>query len=121
MRHPIKNDSHHLGAQCMGYSFSLHIEEYSRLLFEEATDALFITSPKGIYLAVNRSGYRLLGYEDGELIGNPISLVITHDEVSRLEPALAAIAAGVAQTEFWEMRPQGWKNHSCRNARAKTK
>src|SRR5690242_1992201 len=39
------------------------IDEYSRLLFEEATDGVFVASADGVYLEVNRSGHQLLGYE----------------------------------------------------------
>ena len=87
----------------MGTASALPINEYAQLLFNEATDGLFIASPQGIYLTVNHSGNKMLGYEDGELVGKHITAIIPGHEISRLEPALAALTEGSSQTEFWEL------------------
>jgi PAS domain S-box-containing protein len=79
------------------------IDEYSRLLFEEATDGVFVSSADGVYLEVNRSGHRLLGYEEGELSGKRISSLILARDQQRLKAALAAVAAGGVSREIWAM------------------
>jgi two-component system, cell cycle sensor histidine kinase and response regulator CckA len=88
---------------------SQRIEDYSRLLFEEATDGIFIASHEGIYLAVNRSGHRILGYSDGELIGKPTSSVVAVSELARLQVSRAALSAGNVLTELWTMRRKDGK------------
>jgi PAS domain S-box-containing protein len=82
----------------------LSINDYARLLFDEATDGLFIANTEGIYVGVNRSGHTLLGYEADELIGKPVTTVVTPLELHRLESTMQALVAGHVQTEFWAMR-----------------
>ena len=89
------------------------IDEYSRLLFEEATDGVFVASADGVYLEVNRSGHRLLGYEEGELSGKPISSLILARDQQRLKAALVAVAAGGVSREIWPMlRKDGQLMHA---------
>jgi two-component system, cell cycle sensor histidine kinase and response regulator CckA len=88
-----------------GRSEPLHIavDEYSRLLFKEATDGVFVSNVDGVYLEVNRSGHHMLGYADGELIGKPISDVILDHDVPRLHATIAAVGRGDTQTQAWPM------------------
>jgi PAS domain S-box-containing protein len=89
------------------------IDEYSRLLFEEATDGVFLSSADGVYLEVNRSGHRLLGYEEGELSGKRISSLILARDQQRLKAALAIVAAGGVSREIWPMlRKDGQLMHA---------
>lgn len=88
----------------MESSSTLSGDEYSRLLFDEATDGLFIANPAGKFVAVNRSGHQLFGYDNGELSGKPVSILVADHEVSRLETALAAVIEGRVQTGVWTMR-----------------
>jgi two-component system cell cycle sensor histidine kinase/response regulator CckA len=81
----------------------LPVDEYSRLLFAEATDGVFVSTVDGVYLEVNRSGHHMLGYANGELIGKPISDVILAHDVPRLHATIAAIGRGDAQTQAWPM------------------
>jgi PAS domain S-box-containing protein len=81
----------------------LRVDEYSRLLFEEATDGVFVSGTDGVYLEVNPSGHRMLGYADGELIGKPISDVIMAHDVARLDATIAAVGRGDRQTQVWPM------------------
>jgi two-component system cell cycle sensor histidine kinase/response regulator CckA len=78
-------------------------DEYLLLLFDEAADGLFFADSKGFYFKVNRSGHRMLGYEDGELIGKHITSVIPEHEVSHLKSVMEKVAQGNILTEFWEM------------------
>jgi PAS domain S-box-containing protein len=45
-------------------------------LFEYAPDGIFISSPDGKYIEVNRAGNELLGYEREEMIGMAVSSVV---------------------------------------------
>lgn len=78
-------------------------EEYSRLLFEEATDGMFVASSDGVYLDVNRSGHRLLGYGEGELVGKHISSLVLGRDQQRLGAALVAMSRGLISHEIWPM------------------
>jgi PAS domain S-box-containing protein len=89
------------------------IDEYSRLLFEEATDGVFVASADGVYLEVNPSGHRLLGYEQGELSGKRISSLILARDQQRLKATLATVAAGGVSREIWPMvRKDGQLMHA---------
>jgi len=73
------------------------------LLFEEASDGLFSASPDGVYLAVNRSGHRMLGYEDRELVGKRVLDVTPAHDAARVTASLAAVLRGNVQAEIWSM------------------
>jgi PAS domain S-box-containing protein len=75
----------------------------SRSLFEESNDGFFISNADGVYLAVNPSGHRLLGYEEGELVGRRITDVVPAHDRSRVEVALEAVKRGAVHTEIWSM------------------
>jgi len=81
----------------------LRSDEFSRLLFDEASDGFFLSSADGEYLDVNRSGHRMLGYEHGELIGRHIKQLIMPHDAERLAAALGAIALGSTSQEIWPM------------------
>jgi PAS domain S-box-containing protein len=81
----------------------LRADEFARLLFEEASDGLFVSSAAGVYLDVNRSGHRMLGYEYDELIGKNITDVVLEHDVSHVRAALEAISQGAVQTKIWLM------------------
>ena len=49
-------------------------------LFEYAPDGIFISSPEGNYIEVNRAGDELLGYAREELIGMHISNVVDQEQ-----------------------------------------
>ncbi|HKP64683.1 MAG TPA: PAS domain S-box protein [Polyangiales bacterium] len=78
-------------------------DEYSRLLFEEATDGIFVCSADGVYLEVNRSGHRMLGYDPGELIGMHISKLVIERDLVRQRAAMAGINAGEQHTQIWSL------------------
>ncbi|HET8932244.1 MAG TPA: PAS domain S-box protein [Polyangiales bacterium] len=81
----------------------LRTDEFSRLLFDEASDGFFLASAAGRYLEVNRSGHRMLGYPQGELAGMHICQVIMPHDNDRLAAAWAQIANGVSLQEIWPM------------------
>ncbi|HMJ10222.1 MAG TPA: PAS domain S-box protein [Polyangiaceae bacterium] len=78
-----------------------HNEEWFRVLVEQAADGIFISSAEGIYLEVNPSGNRLLGYAPGELIGKRIGDIVRLEDRGRLERAIKAILQGEVQTQEW--------------------
>ncbi|HEX5098540.1 MAG TPA: PAS domain S-box protein [Polyangiaceae bacterium] len=77
--------------------------DLARLLFEEASDGIFFASTDGVYLAVNESGHRLLGYEQGELVGKRIADVTPAHDAGRVKTAVESVARGAAHLEIWSM------------------
>jgi PAS domain S-box-containing protein len=57
--------------------------ELYRLLFEESTDGIFITDPRGRYVAVNPRGTELTGYDREELLSMSISDLIPSEDLAR--------------------------------------
>ena len=49
-------------------------------LFEQSDDCIFIISLDLRYMAANPQAYLLLGYRDGELVGKPVSEVMSQEE-----------------------------------------
>ena len=70
-----------------GQSWESHPDEYHRVLVEQAADGIFIANDEGVYVDVNASGHRLLGYEVGELIGKRIADVVRSEERTHLTSA----------------------------------
>jgi two-component system cell cycle sensor histidine kinase/response regulator CckA len=81
----------------------LRRDELYRLLFEEASDGLFISSVEGVYLDVNRSGHRMLGYGEGELVGKHIRAIVLSHDAQRLDAALEAVSRGEEHTQVWTL------------------
>lgn len=57
--------------------------ELHRVLFEEATDGIFISDPQGRYSAVNPRGAELTGYSCEELIGMAVTDLIPPEDLVR--------------------------------------
>jgi len=51
-----------------------------RALFEQTSECVFIIGLDFRYLAANQQALRLLGYEEHELVGMPVSNVISQDD-----------------------------------------
>ncbi len=47
-----------------------------RAVFEAAADGMFVVSPDGLILEANRELERQFGYEPGELLGQPVELLV---------------------------------------------
>jgi two-component system, cell cycle sensor histidine kinase and response regulator CckA len=90
----------------MDKSGSAHLrvrtDEFSRLLFEEASDGFFLWSRAGEHIEVNKSGQRMLGYAPGELEGKHVRQLMPHDQ-PRLTAAWASIIQGATVQEIWPM------------------
>jgi PAS domain S-box-containing protein len=79
-------------------------EDYYRVLVEQAADGIFIASDEGVYLDVNASGHRLLGYEPGELVGKRIADLLLPEDLPRLEATMGALKRQISQTAEWRMK-----------------
>jgi len=86
-----------------GSRSGIHPEECFRVLFEQAADGIYISSEDGVYLEVNPSGHRLLGYENGELIGKRIADIVRPADINRLDVAIASLLKGEISTLPWHM------------------
>lgn len=73
------------------------------MLVEQAADGIFVATEAGVYVEVNASGNRLLGFEPGELIGKRIADVIQQADLPRLEATIARVLGGTVQTQEWQM------------------
>ncbi|HEX8265625.1 MAG TPA: PAS domain S-box protein [Pyrinomonadaceae bacterium] len=78
-------------------------EERYRALFEDAVDAIFISNIKGVYLDVNSSACRLLGYEREELIGKSVVELLPPEEVERFVSLRIPISQGKNQFGEWSI------------------
>jgi PAS domain S-box-containing protein len=80
---------------------AVHPDDYFRVLVEEAADGIFLASENGIYLEVNASGHRLLGYDPGELIGRQLTDIVRPCDLPRLAHAYTTVQRGERFTEDW--------------------
>ena len=81
----------------------IRTDEFSRLLFEEASDGFFLASASGDFLEVNRSGHAMLGYPHGELIGVNVRELFMPREHEHLTVAWGQLALGSVLQEVWPM------------------
>ncbi len=54
--------------------------EFAESIVESMSDALVMIDHSGVITRVNRSVLRLLGYDEAELVGGPLSALLTHQE-----------------------------------------
>lgn len=54
----------------------MHSQEGSNALFSFATEGILITDKNGIITQINPAGVKMFGYEEQELIGQPIEILI---------------------------------------------
>ena len=80
------------------------LDEDFRAVFEQAEDGIFIASAEGLYLQVNASGHRLLGFEPGELIGKRVTDVVPPEELARIGESISGLLAGEVHTRDWVLR-----------------
>lgn len=74
-----------------------------RTFVEQADDGIFIASPDGVYLHVNRSGHRMLGYEDRELLGKKITDLLQEKDLPQLAPSLNRIGLSDVYLREWTL------------------
>lgn len=85
------------------------VEEYEHL-FNSVTEAIYIQSESGVFLAVNDVVLTMYGYEREELLGQTPELLADpeHLDLEALHTVLASAFAGQVQTfEWWGRRRSG--------------
>lgn len=65
-----------------------------RLIMEQASDAIWVASPDGTYMDVNRSACELLGYSREEFLGMHVSKTVMPEELEKTAQTVAAVLAG---------------------------
>jgi PAS domain S-box-containing protein len=79
-------------------------EQKYRMLFEQATEGIFVTDAHARILDVNPAGCQLTGYSREELIGLEAADLVVPDEVLRLSSEIARLGSGQTVTSEWRMQ-----------------
>jgi PAS domain S-box-containing protein len=79
-------------------------EEHHHTLFNYAPDGIIIADPHGVYLDVNPSLCRMLGYAREDIVGKTAASFVLPDERPHIEPALAAINNEHSYSRQWRFR-----------------
>jgi two-component system cell cycle sensor histidine kinase/response regulator CckA len=75
-----------------------------RSLFESAPDGILVADSDGVYVDVNPSGLRMLGYSREQLIGMKSTDIVAPSEAPRVESTLAEINQGLEHRHEWQFR-----------------
>lgn len=82
-----------------------------RLLVENVVDyAIFILDPQGIILSWSKGAERLLGYREDEIVGRPIDVTFTPEDLKLGMPRREldeALATGRGDDDRWHVRKDG--------------
>ena len=76
------------------HRFAAAAGDLYRLLFEEATDSMFMTDPQGRLIAVNARASELTGYSKDELIGRHFGDLILAEDLAREPVSLEEMRLG---------------------------
>ncbi|PPK65403.1 SpoIIE family protein phosphatase [Actinokineospora auranticolor] len=79
-------------------------ERRYRLLFERATDGIWIVDDQLRYVEANAAGCALFGYTREELLGRTVHEFISPNDADRLASMVSKLAAGHVVTEVWDIR-----------------
>ncbi|MBW8325989.1 MAG: PAS domain S-box protein [Prolixibacteraceae bacterium] len=79
-------------------------EEQFRILFEQASDGIFVADIQGHFTNVNSAGCLMLGYTKHEITQLTIADIITADEVERIGPTIEKLLKGEIVKGFWKFR-----------------
>lgn len=88
----------------VGSQVSSAILRRYRMLFEHATDGVWIATQSGRFLAVNPAGCRILGYDLEHHLKLQVTDLIRAEELPRLEQLKERLAAGEEVADLWEAR-----------------
>lgn len=78
--------------------------------------AIFATDPNGLVLNWNVGSERLLGYSEGEIIGQPVDRFFTREDIESGVPRremVKALETGRGEDERWHVRKDGSRFWSC--------
>jgi PAS domain S-box-containing protein len=93
-------------------------ESSFRMLFEQATDGVFVTDPAGTLLDANEAACAMTGYARDEILRLAVRDLVHPDEAARIEPEIARLAPGEIITSEWKLRRKDGTVFAC-EARAK--
>jgi len=79
-------------------------DEQFRVLFEQASDGIFVTDIQGNFTDINSAGCNMLGYTKNEMTKLTIADIITNDEVKRVGPAIESLLRGEIVRGIWKFR-----------------
>ena len=79
-------------------------KEHYRLLFERATDGIWLADREGRFVDMNPAACAMLGYAREEHLRLSVSDVIREEEAPRLRDLMRELAAGHQITDIWEIR-----------------
>src|SRR5215831_7068493 len=86
-------------------------EEQYRLLMENVKDyAIFMLDPQGRIVTWNIGAERILGFKEGEIVGQPFARIFTPEDVAQDQPELelrVAADKGRVEDERWHVRKDG--------------
>jgi PAS domain S-box-containing protein len=86
-------------------------EEQHRLLMENVKDyAIFLLDNQGRVVTWNTGAERILGYQEGEIVGQPFARIFTPEDVGQDQPELelrVAAEKGRVEDERWHVRKDG--------------
>lgn len=78
-------------------------EERQRLVFQEASEAIFVADEKGNLLEVNPAGTALLGYSREEMLGKSLDTFVPPEERGR-EPELLSQISAEKESQIFQRR-----------------
>ena len=79
-------------------------ENNFRMLFEQATEGIFVTDPEGRFVDVNPAACTLTGYTREEIAAMTVADLVLPEEVPRVASAIAELSAGQVITGEWRAR-----------------
>lgn len=81
-----------------------HQEQRYRVLFERATDGIWLSDQRGRFVDVNPAACQMLGYSHGEHVALSVGDLIRPEDAARLRVLMAELAAGRPVTDVWDIR-----------------
>jgi PAS domain S-box-containing protein len=82
----------------------LRADEPSRLLIEQASDAILVADAEGRALEVNEAGCRLLRADRAALVGRPLSALVPSEDQPRFEALRRDLLDGDRHVGEWTLR-----------------
>jgi PAS domain S-box len=79
-------------------------EEQFRIVFEQASDGIFITDSIGRFIDVNRAGCKMLGYTKEEIIRLTVADILHQSEIERLYTGIEQLIKGEEKRERGRFR-----------------
>lgn len=79
-------------------------EEQFRIVFEQASDGIFISDSIGRFIDVNRAGCKMLGYTKEEIIRLTVADILHQSEIERLYTGIEQLIKGEEKRERGRFR-----------------